>query len=66
MAMVTIRIKDNTKQAKAVVEMLKTFSFVEIADQPRYNSTTEKALKDAKARKTTKVSLEEFREELYS
>ena len=27
--MVTIRLKENSKQAKAVIEMLKTFDFVE-------------------------------------
>ena len=28
--MVTLKIKENSKQAKAVLEMLKTFSFVEV------------------------------------
>lgn len=28
--MITIKIKENSKQAKTVLEMLKTFSFVEI------------------------------------
>ena len=28
--MITIKLKDNSKQAKTVLEMLKTFSFVEI------------------------------------
>lgn len=30
--MVTIRVKENSKQAKLVVEMLKTFDFVEFID----------------------------------
>ena len=30
--MVTIKIKENSKQAKAVLEMLKTFPFVEILE----------------------------------
>lgn len=28
--MITIKIKENSKQAKAVIELLKTYSFVEI------------------------------------
>jgi hypothetical protein len=57
--MVTIHIKENSKQAKAVLEMLKTFAFVEVVEKPvglgkpstekkRYNATTEKAIQDAK------------------
>lgn len=30
--MVTIRVKENSKQAKLLVEMLKTFDFVEFID----------------------------------
>ncbi len=30
--MVTIRVKENSKQAKLLVEMLKTFDFVEFVD----------------------------------
>lgn len=56
----------NSKQARALLEMLKTFSFVEIVKQPRYNSATEKALKEAREGKATEVSLEDFRKELYS
>lgn len=32
--MVTINIKENSKQAKAVLEMLKTFAFVEVVEKP--------------------------------
>jgi hypothetical protein len=48
-AMVTVKIKENSKQAKAVVEMLRTFSFVEIVEKPRYNAETEKAISDMRA-----------------
>lgn len=64
--MVTVKIKENSKQAKALLEMLKTFSFVEIVEKPRYNAETEKAIKDVRAGKTTKVSLDSFRKQLYS
>ena len=32
--MVTINIKENSRQAKAVLEMLKTFAFVEVVEKP--------------------------------
>lgn len=47
--MVTVKIKENSKQAKAVVEMLRTFSFVEVVDKPRYNSETEKVISEMRA-----------------
>lgn len=47
--MITIRIKENSKQAKALIEMLKTFPFVEFKEEPdRYNEETEKAIRDAR------------------
>lgn len=55
--MVTVTIKEQSKQARAVVEMLKTFPFVEFKEsskkitstqKPRYNAATEKAIKDAR------------------
>lgn len=47
--MVTVRIKENSKQAKALIEMLKTFPFVEFKEEPdRYNEETEKAIRDAR------------------
>lgn len=50
--MVTVRIKENSKQAKALIAMLKTFPFVEFNDEPdRYNAETEKAIRDARAGK---------------
>lgn len=33
--MVTITIKETSKQAKAIIEMLKTFDFVEIKDDSK-------------------------------
>ncbi len=47
--MITVRIDDKSKQAKALIEMLKTFSFVEIEDKPRYNEETEQAIRDARS-----------------
>lgn len=47
--MVTVHIKENSKQAKALLEMLKTFSFVEIEEKPRYNEETERAIADVRA-----------------
>lgn len=41
--MTTIKIKDTTKQAKLVIEMLKTFSFVEVVDS---NKSKEKEIAD--------------------
>jgi ribosome biogenesis GTPase A len=64
--MVTVHINDKGKQAKALLEMLKTFSFVEIEDKPRYNEETEQAIKDVRAGKTTEFSLEEFKKQLHS
>jgi hypothetical protein len=50
--MVVVRIKENSKQAKAVIAMLKTFPFVEVDEEPnRYNDETEKAIRDARAGK---------------
>jgi len=44
--MVTITIKENSKQAKAVIEMLKAFDFVEFqeprVDKPKKIKTTPK------------------------
>ncbi|RAV27579.1 hypothetical protein [Sinomicrobium soli] len=32
--MVTVRIKENSKQARAFIELIKTFSFVEFIESP--------------------------------
>ncbi len=53
--MVTIKIKENSKQAKAVIEMLKTFSFVEIQNTKASESTITKA----KPKSTIDISLDE-------
>lgn len=62
---ITIKIDKRSKQAKAFYEYLKTLPFVEFRE-PRYNKETEKAIQEAKSKKTTKISLEDFRKELYS
>lgn len=64
--MVTVNINENSKEAIALLEYLKSLSFVEVEEKPRYNATTEKAIKDAREGKTEEVSLESFRKMLYS
>lgn len=64
--MVTVRIDDSSHQAKALIEMLKTFAFVEIEELPRYNEETEKAIREAREGKTEKVTIKQFRERLYA
>jgi antitoxin component of RelBE/YafQ-DinJ toxin-antitoxin module len=46
--MVTITIKENSKQAKSIIEYLKTLPFVTIHKNEKIpNATTIKAMKDA-------------------
>lgn len=50
--MAILQIDENSKQAKAIIAMLKTFSFVkEIKEKPRYNKETEKVIKEVLAGK---------------
>ncbi|MEQ9297193.1 MAG: hypothetical protein RIF33_01450 [Cyclobacteriaceae bacterium] len=49
--MVTVHIDDKTEQAKAIVEMLKTFAFADVEEPPRYNEETEQAIRDVRAGK---------------
>ena len=53
--MVTITIKENCKQAKAVIEMLKAFDFVEFKD-PGFGKPNEIKIKQKSA---LEISLEE-------
>jgi len=53
--MVTITIKDDSKQAKALIEMLRTFSFVEIQEEKTLNEKTLKSLKEAKEGKVIRA-----------
>jgi len=62
---ITIKIDKRSKQAKVFYEYLKTLPFVQL-EEPRYNKDTEKAIKEVKSGKTTKISLEDFRKQLYS
>ena len=62
---ITIKIDTRNKQAKALYEYLKTLPFVEL-EEPHYNKDTEKAIKEAKSGKTTEITLEDFRKELYT
>ena len=61
---ITIKIDKRSKQAKVFYEYLKTLPFVEIK-KSRYNKETEKAIKEAKSDKTTKISLDDFRKKHY-
>ncbi len=61
----TIKIDSRSKQAKVFFEYLKTLPFVQI-QTPLFNKETEKAIKDAKIGKTTKTTLSDLREQLYS
>jgi hypothetical protein len=53
--MVNIRIKENSVQAKAIIELLKTMDFVEFVSEKTANETTLKAIEDAKKGKITKA-----------
>jgi hypothetical protein len=53
--MVTITIKENSKQAKDVIEMLKTFAFVEIKETNTVKTINTKA----KSKSAIEISLEE-------
>lgn len=53
--MITITIKENSKQAKAVIEMLKTFDFVEIM-KPKLGTPKNNK---AKSKSAIEISLEE-------
>jgi hypothetical protein len=66
--MTTVYIDDKSKQAKAVIEMLRTFKFVEIEEQPRYNEETERAMREAREGKNMHmtVSHEDLMEQLRS
>lgn len=64
---VTLELDPRKKEAKALLDFLQSLSFVKInKDKPRYNAATEKAISDAKKGiNVTKMTLEEFRKELY-
>ncbi len=61
---ITIKIDKRSKQAKVFYEYLKTLPFIKL-EEPRYNKDTEKAIQEVKSGKTTKMSLEDFRKQLY-
>lgn len=45
---ITIKIDQRKKEAKALLEFLKTLPFVELdIEKPRYNSEAEKAIRDS-------------------
>ncbi len=62
---ITIKIDKRSKQAKIFYEYLKTLPFIEL-EEPRYSKETEKAIEEVKSGKTTKISLKDFRKQLYS
>lgn len=49
--MVTVRIKEDSKMAKAIIAMLRELPFVEFEKEKKYNAETEKAMQDARAGK---------------
>lgn len=53
--MVNIRITENSAQAKAIIELLKTMEFVEFISEQAVNETTLKAIGDAKKGKVVKT-----------
>lgn len=53
--MVTITINENSKQAKAIIEMLRAFSFVEIHEENKMNPKTLISLKEAKEGKVIRA-----------
>lgn len=53
--MVTVRIKDDSKEAKAIIEMLKAFPFVEMDQSTRYNKETEEAIKEVRTGKAKMI-----------
>lgn len=46
--MVTITIKETTKQAKAIIELLRTMPFVEIHEKDELHPLTLKSIKEGK------------------
>ena len=38
--MVTLKVKENSKQAKAFLELVKTFSFVEVVSETKIKKAT--------------------------
>jgi len=70
--MTTITINKRTKAGKLLFEMAKLLSEKEKSgvtieeEKPRYNNQTEKALKESRMGKTTSISLEDFRNQLFS
>jgi hypothetical protein len=54
--MVTITLNDKTKEAKAILEMLRAFSFVTIHDQSSFNSETLASLSEKKRGKLIKAN----------
>lgn len=70
MTTVTLKINDRTKKGKQFLSLVKMFStenedVIQVVE-PRYNEDTEKAIKEVRAGKTTKLTLSEFKKELYS
>ncbi|MFB5944287.1 hypothetical protein [Albibacterium profundi] len=57
--------RDTLVNKTAADKHLKALPSIE-PTEPRYNKETEKAIKEVKSDKATKISLENFRKELYS
>ena len=66
---VTLELDPRKNEAKSLLDFLQNLSFVKVNTnngKPLYNAATEKAISDAKKGiNITKMTLEEFRKELY-
>lgn len=61
---ITIKIDQRSKQAKAFYEYLKSLPFVKVEER-ELNKVTKEAMEEVKNGKATKVSLDQFRKQLY-
>ena len=68
MTTITLKINEKSTLGQFFLELVKTFvakkNGIEVVKTP--NSETKKAINEVKAGKATKVSLTEFRKQLYS
>ncbi|WP_310557685.1 hypothetical protein [Flavobacterium sp.] len=66
MATITLSYDARNVIAKKTIAYILSLGVFKNAEKPRYNSETEKAIQDARLRKTTPLSLDDFRKQLYS
>jgi hypothetical protein len=66
MATITLYYNARNVLAKKTIAYILSLGVFKNAEKPAYNSETEKAIQDARLKKTTPLSLEDFRKQLYS